>query len=60
MKHGPIALISEKCPSVFLAPKGELFNKIVSSMQEIKARKGPIIADRHRGLRASRRASPTK
>jgi glucosamine--fructose-6-phosphate aminotransferase (isomerizing) len=44
MKHGPIALISEKCPSVFLAPKGELFNKIVSSMQEINARKGPIIA----------------
>ena len=44
MKHGPIALISEKCPSVFLAPKGELFNKTVSSMQEIKARKGPVIA----------------
>jgi glucosamine--fructose-6-phosphate aminotransferase (isomerizing) len=44
MKHGPIALISERCPSVFFAPKGELFNKIVSSMQEIKARKGPIIA----------------
>jgi glucosamine--fructose-6-phosphate aminotransferase (isomerizing) len=44
MKHGPIALISEKCPSVFFAPQGEIFNKIVSSMQEIKARKGPIIA----------------
>ena len=44
MKHGPIALISEKCPSVFLAPGGEMFNKIVSSMQEIRARKGPIIA----------------
>jgi glucosamine--fructose-6-phosphate aminotransferase (isomerizing) len=44
MKHGPIALISEKCPSVFFAPKGEIFNKIVSSMQEIKARKGPVIA----------------
>ena len=44
MKHGPIALISEKCPSVVLAPKGELFNKIVSSIQELKARKGPIIA----------------
>jgi len=44
MKHGPIALISEKCPSVFLAPRGEIFNKIVSSMQEIKARKGPVIA----------------
>jgi glucosamine--fructose-6-phosphate aminotransferase (isomerizing) len=44
MKHGPIALISERCPSVFFAPNGELFNKIVSSMQEIKARKGAIIA----------------
>ncbi|WP_438483599.1 glutamine--fructose-6-phosphate transaminase (isomerizing) [Oleiharenicola lentus] len=44
MKHGPIALISEKCPSVFLAPNGEILNKIVSSMQEIKARKGKIIA----------------
>lgn len=44
MKHGPIALISEKCPSVFLVPSGEMLNKIISSMQEIKARKGPIIA----------------
>ncbi len=44
MKHGPIALISDKCPSVFLAPSGEILNKIVSSMQEIKARKGPVIA----------------
>jgi glucosamine--fructose-6-phosphate aminotransferase (isomerizing) len=44
MKHGPIALISEKCPSVFLVPNGEIVNKIVSSMQEIKARKGPVIA----------------
>ncbi len=44
MKHGPIALVSEKCPSVFFAVKGEIFNKVVSSMQEIKARKGPIIA----------------
>jgi glucosamine--fructose-6-phosphate aminotransferase (isomerizing) len=44
MKHGPIALITKDCPSVFFAPKGELFNKVVSSMQEIKARNGPIIA----------------
>jgi glucosamine--fructose-6-phosphate aminotransferase (isomerizing) len=44
MKHGPIALINENCPSVFFVPKGEIFNKIVSSMQEIKARKGKIIA----------------
>jgi glucosamine--fructose-6-phosphate aminotransferase (isomerizing) len=44
MKHGPIALISEQCPSVIFAPNGEIFPKVVSSMQEIKARKGPIIA----------------
>jgi glucosamine--fructose-6-phosphate aminotransferase (isomerizing) len=44
MKHGPIALVGERCPSVFFAPKGEIFNKVVSSMQEIKARKGPVIA----------------
>ena len=44
MKHGPIALISEKCPSVFFVSSGEMFHKVVSSMQEIKARKGPIIA----------------
>ena len=44
MKHGPIALVSEQCPSVFFVPKGELFNKVISSMQEIKARKGRIIA----------------
>jgi glutamine---fructose-6-phosphate transaminase (isomerizing) len=44
MKHGPIALISESCPSVFFAPAGEIFPKVVSSMQEINARKGPIIA----------------
>ncbi len=44
MKHGPIALISEQCPSVFFVTKGEMFGKIVSSMQEIKARKGRIIA----------------
>jgi glutamine---fructose-6-phosphate transaminase (isomerizing) len=44
MKHGPIALISEKCPSVIFAPSTEIFPKVVSSMQEIKARKGPVIA----------------
>ncbi|MDR1011047.1 MAG: glutamine--fructose-6-phosphate transaminase (isomerizing) [Opitutaceae bacterium] len=43
MKHGPIALVSENCPAVFFAPKGEIFNKLVSSIQEIKARKGSTI-----------------
>jgi len=44
MKHGPIALVSPECPSVFFVPSGDLFNKVVSSMQEIKARNGLIIA----------------
>lgn len=44
MKHGPIALVSEQCPAVFLVSSGEMFPKVVSSMQEIKARKGRIIA----------------
>jgi len=43
MKHGPIALISENCPTVFFAPKGEIFNKLISSIQEVKARKGKTI-----------------
>ncbi|MBA4138569.1 MAG: glutamine--fructose-6-phosphate transaminase (isomerizing) [Opitutus sp.] len=44
MKHGPIALISEDCPSVFFVSSGEMFHKVISSMQEIKARKGKVIA----------------
>ncbi|HEX2101259.1 MAG TPA: glutamine--fructose-6-phosphate transaminase (isomerizing) [Candidatus Synoicihabitans sp.] len=44
MKHGPIAMISEHCPAVFLVPKNEMFNKVISSMQEIKARGGRILA----------------
>ena len=43
MKHGPIALISEDCPSVFFAASGEIFNKSLANMQEVKARKGKII-----------------
>jgi glucosamine--fructose-6-phosphate aminotransferase (isomerizing) len=44
MKHGPIALIDEKTPTVFLAPSGAYYDKTLSNLQEIKARKGPIIA----------------
>jgi glucosamine--fructose-6-phosphate aminotransferase (isomerizing) len=43
MKHGPIALVSPECPTVFFAPAGEMFNKLVSNIQEIKARKGQVI-----------------
>ncbi len=44
MKHGPIALVSPECPTVVLATSDEILPKIVSNAQEIKARKGPIIA----------------
>jgi len=44
MKHGPIALIDEQMPVVFIAPKDSTYEKIVSNIQEIKARKGRIIA----------------
>ena len=43
MKHGPIALIDEDMPSVFIAPKDKTYNKIISNIQEIKSRKGKII-----------------
>ena len=44
LKHGPIALINEVTPSVFLVPDDSLREKIISNMKEVKARKGPIIA----------------
>ena len=44
MKHGPIALIDENMPVVFLAPSRGHYEKVVSNAQEIKARKGKIIA----------------
>jgi glucosamine--fructose-6-phosphate aminotransferase (isomerizing) len=43
MKHGPIALICEDCPSVFLATSGEIFSKSLANAQEVKARKGKVI-----------------
>ncbi|MHA4845294.1 glutamine--fructose-6-phosphate transaminase (isomerizing) [Flavitalea antarctica] len=44
MKHGPIALVDETLPVVFIATKDSYHEKIVSNMQEIKARKGKVIA----------------
>jgi glutamine---fructose-6-phosphate transaminase (isomerizing) len=49
MKHGPIAMIDEKTPSVFLIPEDTLYDKTLSNLQEIKARKGPIIAIANEG-----------
>ena len=44
IKHGPIALINELTPSLFLVPDDHLREKVISNMKEIKARKGPVIA----------------
>ncbi len=43
MKHGPIALIDENMPVVFIAPKDKTYDKIITNIEEIKARKGKII-----------------
>jgi glucosamine--fructose-6-phosphate aminotransferase (isomerizing) len=44
MKHGPIALIEEGLPVVVVAPKDNLFEKIFSNIEEVKARGGRVIA----------------
>jgi glutamine---fructose-6-phosphate transaminase (isomerizing) len=44
MKHGPIALVDENTPSVFLMPRGPVFDKVMSNLEEVKARGGPVIA----------------
>ena len=44
MKHGPIALVDRQTPSVFLIPRGAVFDKVMSNLEEIKARGGPVIA----------------
>ncbi len=44
MKHGPIALIDEEMPVVFIATRDSSYDKIVSNIQEVKARKGRVIA----------------
>jgi glucosamine--fructose-6-phosphate aminotransferase (isomerizing) len=44
MKHGPIALVDADTPSVFLMPRGPIFDKVMSNLEEVKARGGPLIA----------------
>ena len=44
MKHGPIALVDENTPSIFIIPQGTMYNKVMSNLEEVKARKGPVIA----------------
>jgi glucosamine--fructose-6-phosphate aminotransferase (isomerizing) len=44
LKHGVIALITEETPSLFIAPQDAVFDKNISNIEEVKARKGPVIA----------------
>jgi glucosamine--fructose-6-phosphate aminotransferase (isomerizing) len=44
MKHGPIALINEGMPVVFVATKGQQYDKVISNIEEVRARGGRIIA----------------
>ncbi len=43
MKHGPIALVDEDTPSVFIMPPGFIYDKVMSNVEEVKARGGPVI-----------------
>jgi glucosamine--fructose-6-phosphate aminotransferase (isomerizing) len=44
MKHGPIALIDEETPSVVVIPSDAMYDKTLSNLEVVKARKGPVIA----------------
>ena len=47
MKHGPIALIDEDCPTVVVLPRNELYEKVLNNLEEVKARDGKVIAVVH-------------
>ncbi len=44
MKHGPIALVDRDTPSIFLMPHGPIYDKVMSNLEEVRARGGPVIA----------------
>src|SRR4029079_4646052 len=49
LKHGPLALITPKTPTVVVLPRDDLFAKNLSTIEEIKARGGPVLAVPHPG-----------
>ncbi|GAC1304017.1 MAG: glutamine--fructose-6-phosphate transaminase (isomerizing) [Steroidobacteraceae bacterium] len=49
LKHGPLALISAKTPTVIVMPRDDLYQKNVSTIEEIRARRGPVLVVTHRG-----------
>lgn len=44
MKHGPLAMVDENFPSIVIAPHDSMYEKMISNIQQLKARKGPVIA----------------
>ncbi len=44
MKHGPIAMVDEQTPCVFIVPQGFVYDKVMANLEEVKARGGPVIA----------------
>lgn len=44
MKHGPIAMIDKNFPSIFIAPQDSVYEKMISNIEEIRARRGPVLA----------------
>jgi glucosamine--fructose-6-phosphate aminotransferase (isomerizing) len=57
MKHGPIALIDEKTPTVFLVPQDAMYDKTMANLAMIRARKGPIIAMATEGDKAIKKVA---
>jgi glucosamine--fructose-6-phosphate aminotransferase (isomerizing) len=49
LKHGPLALISPETPTIMVLPQDDLYEKSLSSLEEIRARRGPVIALTHPG-----------
>jgi glucosamine--fructose-6-phosphate aminotransferase (isomerizing) len=49
MKHGPIALVDQHTPSLFIMPQGAVYEKVMANLEEIKARGGSVIAVAEKG-----------
>jgi glucosamine--fructose-6-phosphate aminotransferase (isomerizing) len=49
LKHGPLALVSPETPTVVVLPRDDLYDKSISSLEEVRARRGPVIALTHPG-----------
>jgi glutamine---fructose-6-phosphate transaminase (isomerizing) len=49
LKHGPLALISPETPTLIILPRDDLFRKNISTIEEIRARRGPVVAITHPG-----------